>query len=148
MKKNGKIQIGWKGNYTVEISLLMGILLPILFSILWIFSFLYDRSVLQGAASEEVFLQNMKIETKAEEDRNMQTYSLGKAKLSLTVLKQKQQVIAKGNGIALIPGIASAFFQDKKLEWKVQEENSYAFGTQRIRAIFWQKALLEERSSG
>lgn len=41
-----------KGSYTIEASLLMGILLPVLVSIIYMGFFLHDRGFLQGAACE------------------------------------------------------------------------------------------------
>lgn len=140
MRKQEQKRKGWKGSYTVETSLIMGILIPVLFGILWLAILLYERGILQGDASEGVFLQNMKLGEEREEKKETQKLSLGKAKLSLEFLYSENHVIALGNGMAFMPGAVPGIFQEGILKWKVQEENSWADSTKRIRNICQQIA--------
>lgn len=145
-RQKGKV---WKGSYTVETALLMGILLPILFGIIWICFFCYEKAVLQGSISERAFLENMKKEEyNQSEEEVIREESLGKARLSFEVFRMGNQVTVRGEGHTVIPGILSAFFPDGIMVWRIQANNSWADGTKRIRALFQKKAFMERRGSG
>ena len=63
MRKQEQKRKGWKGSYTVETSLIMGILIPVLFGILWLAILLYERGILQGDASEGCLLYTSRLLT-------------------------------------------------------------------------------------
>ena len=142
MKKCEGEQKRWKAVYTVETAILMGILLPVLAGILWISILLYEKGVLQGAVSQNVLLENMKEEKRAEPERTISKEKrLGKAKLYFKIAKIDEKVIAQGEGCASVPGIVSIFFQDRMLTWKVYGENSWADTSKRLREIFQKKTV-------
>ena len=97
MRKKRKRTRTWKASYTVETALLMGILIPILFGILWLLTALYERAVLQGGASEGVFIQNMTMKEYRQGQKALQELGLGTARLSLKFLYDEDQVTALGN---------------------------------------------------
>lgn len=132
----------WKAVYTIETAILMGILLPALAGILWICILLYEKGVLQGTISQNVLLENMKEDKRAEPERIIsKENSLGKAKLYFKITKIDQKVIAEGEGYASVPGIVSLFFPDRTLAWKAYGENSWADTSKRLREIFQKKTV-------
>ena len=140
----------WKGSYTVETALLMGILLPVLFGILWAACLLYEQGFLQGAVSESVFAENMRLEESEQKtgEHEMNRQSIGKAKLSFYTTWKDQKIVSEGMGYAVVPGMAGVFFYGGTVSWKVQEENSWADGTKRIRDLCQKKALSESEGTG
>ena len=148
MRKKRKRTRTWKASYTVETALLMGILIPILFGILWLLTALYERAVLQGGASEGVFIQNMTMKEYRQGQKALQELGLGTARLSLKFLYDEDQVTALGNAQAYIPGLLSELLLKGGLEWQAQEENSWAGGTKKIREICRQNASRKRGDSG
>lgn len=134
----------------METALLMGILIPVLFGILWVSCLLYEKGILQGAVSQSVFLENMRPQETGQEsfEEEMRRQSLGKAKLSFSIACYGDDARAEGSLEAFVPGILASLFQDGTVRWEVQAQNSWADGTKRIRAVCQEKALMEREDAG
>lgn len=148
MKKCKMGRKRWKAVYTIETAILMGILLPVLAGILWMCVLLYEKGALQGAVSQSVLLENMKEEKKTETGGSRpEKNSLGNAKLYLKLTRIDRKLIAEGEGNASVPGIASVFFRNGTLVWKVHEENSWADTAKQLREIFQKRTVSESGES-
>ena len=109
-----------KGSYTIEASLLMGIILPVLAGLIYIGFWYHDKSFLQSAAYEAACAASLK------EDE--ESFRIGEAAMELT----KGRMLGTGNlqvqskdgeekasvSYFRIPGMIAAFFSSGNLEMK------------------------------
>ena len=112
-----------KGSYTIEASLLMGIILPVLAGLIYIGFWYHDKSFLQSAAYEAACAASLK------EDE--ESFRIGEVAMELT----KGRMLGTGNlqvqskdgeekasvsyyGNFRIPGMIAAFFSSGNLEMK------------------------------
>lgn len=112
-----------KGSYTVEAALLMGIILSVLVSIIYIGFWYHDKSFLQSAAYEAACAASL--------HKDDDTYQIGEAAQTLTKGRMlgtgglqvqtqdgKEKASVEYHGNFRIPGMITAFFSKEKLEMK------------------------------
>lgn len=110
-----------KGSYTVEAALLMGIILSVLVSVIYIGFWYHDKSFLQSAAYEAACVASLR--------KDEDSYKIGEAAQSLTKGRMlgtgKLQIQSKDGtekasveyqGSFRIPGMIVTFFSGRKLE--------------------------------
>ncbi len=116
MKKRGKKQkLQARGSYTVEASLLMGIILPVLVGIIYMGFFLHDRGFLQCAAYEAAVYASLHADDKdADVSAVAQVLAEGRTlgtrgvSVSASVDDRRADVAYEGN--LQIPGMSADLF--------------------------------------
>lgn len=116
-----RIRDQWKGSYTVEASLLMGMIIPVLVSIIYIGFFLHDRSFTQAAAYEAAVYGCLHTDDK---DADVQSAArkltegrlLGTAGIESSGTLDKKSVQIHYDGVFRVPGMIMPFFAQKQPE--------------------------------
>lgn len=129
-----------KGSYTVEATLLMGILLSVLVSIIYLGFWYHDRNFLRNAAYEAACTASLRAD-----DEN---YQIGKVAGSLikgrllatsslaTDCKTTEKSAAVCyQGTFRVPGMIAVFFQKQRLEIKEECELSTQRPSERIQKV-------------
>lgn len=129
-----------KGSYTVEASLLMGILLSILVSVIYLGFWYHDRNFLQNAAYEAACTASLRAD-----DENYQISGaarrltegrmLGTTGVSAECQNTEKAASVLYRGTFRIPGMIEAFFQEKQLEMKGSCEISTQRPSGRIQKV-------------
>lgn len=109
-----------KGSYTVEAALLMGIILSVLVSVIYIGFWYHDKSFLQSAAYEAACVASLrkdedsyKIGEAAQSLTKGRMLGTGKLQIQTNDGKEKASVIYQGS--FRIPGMIVSFFSGGKL---------------------------------
>ena len=108
-----------KGSYTIEISLLMGLILPVLTGIIYMNFFLHDRAFLQAAAHETVsWISLHPKEDSAEQvmEKLVQGRMLGTEAVDICVNVGSKEVTASGSGTFRMPGMLQNLFEKTGVE--------------------------------
>lgn len=103
------------GSYTVEASLLMGILLPLLASILYMGFYLHDRSFLQGAAHEAAAYASLRADDESADtaqaaQKLVSGRMLGTRGVSAKTSADQKKVQIHYQGNFQTPGMIAAFW--------------------------------------
>ncbi|MDO4633857.1 MAG: TadE/TadG family type IV pilus assembly protein [Eubacteriales bacterium] len=125
-----------KGSYTIEASLLMGILIPLLISIIYLGFFLHNKAFLQAAAHETAALYSLH----AEDDKDVSGVvtdlvsgrMLGNSSVSGQASASKRQVSVSYDGSFSLPGMLYRFFLQSELNLKTRVQMSTERPSHRI----------------
>lgn len=120
---NGRKVKNWvQGSFTVEASLIMGIILMILVAILYASFYVHDKGVAQGIVCELTAFGNAlswedTVEKEMEKQEKMLISSrfLHTEGVKVSVSKNEDQVSVSLSGNFLVPGFISSLFWDKGL---------------------------------
>lgn len=123
MRKIGRL----RGSFTLEAALLMTLLLPVLFSLIYASFFLHDRTILQGAACEVAAMVSNLTEEKDEQSRLeklkdglISSRLLGTKGTGGSLRRSKDQVSVSYQGNFPIPGLTAKLFG--KRVYEIREE--------------------------
>lgn len=111
----------WRGSYTVELSLLMGMILSVLVSILYMGFFLHDRGFTQAAAHEGAAWASLQADEKGKElnsvvDRLAQGRMLGTQELYGSSSQTDKTVQITYKGKFHLPEMAGILFGQSGLQ--------------------------------
>ena len=105
-----------KGSYTIEASLLMGIILSVLVAIIF---YLHDRSFIQGAAHESACAYSLHADSDKKDagiaKRLISGRLLGSKNVTATISDGKKNVSVYYKGTFPIPKMAADFWGSRKL---------------------------------
>ena len=112
MRKNVK---SVKGSYTIEASLLMGIILPLLVAIIYMGFFLHDKGLLLGAAYETAACMSLRADDKdfdgaSAAGKLIKGRALGSTGLTASASAGEKQAQVTCSGNFRVPGMAAIFF--------------------------------------
>lgn len=104
-----------KGSYTVEASLLMGIILPLLVAIIYMGFFLHDKGLLLGTAFETAVCMSLQADEKdfdgtSAAKKLMSGRALGSTGITASASAGEKQAQVACSGNFHVPGMAAAFF--------------------------------------
>lgn len=110
-----------KGSYTLEASVLMGIILSVLVAVIYLGFWYHDKSFLQSAAYEAVCVAGLKQEEKSWKIENaiqslIKGRMLGTKNIQVNCQSKGKQAQVSFSGSFEIPGMATVFFGNKKIE--------------------------------
>ncbi len=120
-KKNWNRMKNQKGSYTVEAALLMGIILSVLVSVIYLGFWYHDKGFLQSAAYETACTASLRADDSDwQMEKAADTLTKGRMLGTRGVQSQcqnsKRAASVSFQGKFRIPGIILAFFQKEKLE--------------------------------
>ena len=129
-----------KGSYTVEAALLMGILLSVLVSVIYLGFWYHDRNFLQNAAYEAACTASLRADDEGYQisgaaRRLTEGRMLGTSALSVEGQNTEQKASVLYRGTFRIPGMIEAFFQKTPLEMKGRCEISTQRPSGRIQKV-------------
>lgn len=129
-----------KGSYTVEASLLMGILLSILVSVIYLGFWYHDRNFLQNAAYEAACTASLRADDESYQisgaARSLtEGRLLGTTGLSAECQTTEKEASVFYRGTFRIPGMMEAFFQENQLKMKESCEISTQRPSSRIQKV-------------
>jgi hypothetical protein len=133
------------GSFTVEASLLMVILIPILAAILYLGIYLHGMSVMKNGAYELAVLESMGeengpsfVERRKKELQDFGFYGI--RQVHVNIERSSQQVTVKINGTCVVPGLVMRYFNGNRLSLSGEAQVSILQpGKKLIRIQKWKK---------
>ena len=109
-----------KGSYTVELALLMGIILPVLVSIIYIGFYCHDQGFLQGAAHETACMASLRVDDMESNmsgvtEKIVKGRMLGTRNVSGNISGDKKTAEISYQGNFFIPGMTRIFFENSQI---------------------------------
>lgn len=144
-----------KGSYTIEATLLMVVIIPVLVGIMYLGFYLHDKAVLNGAALETAKYASLHI---TDEDVKQQTHRqrtmlikgrlLGTRQLTGRTVVDKNQVEVVYQGQFLVPGLIVKYFYNGSLPIDTQITASVKSPVKTIQKIRGVKKLFDKQKEG
>lgn len=108
------------GSFTVEASLLMSVIIPLLTFLLYMGIYLHDRTWIRNAALEEAVCMTVSEE---KESREKWKGLIGNEKVNRNIFQTKESVIVEVKGSFRMPGMVMHFLAEGKLplDYRVQK---------------------------
>lgn len=127
-----------KGSYTVELSLLMGIILPVLVGIIYLGFWWHDQAFMQAAAHEAVCQASLHPEEEKAQsalETLVKGRLLGTTNVELSGSTGKKEAIAAGRGSFAMPGLLTNLFEKTNVSMAVQVHLNIEAPSRRIQKI-------------
>lgn len=143
-----------RGSYTVEAALLMTVILPLLFGIIYLGFYLHNGAMMQNAAYELAVLESLQgeeMEERSVEERKQ--VITGQAFLNLKnvraeVIREKKSITASLEGTFYIPGLVMRFWCQNRLKLSADAKLAVCEPGKTIARIHMLKKLIEEDGDG
>lgn len=140
-----------RGSTTLEASLLMGIMIPLLIGIIYLGFFLHDKALLQGAAIEtavyaSLYKSGEEKKSLCEERANMLIRGrlLGIKAPRVSVNVDTSQITVKYEGKFKVPSMILKFFYNGSIPVKVQKVHSLKEPARTIQKVRGIQQLLDK----
>ena len=142
-----------RGSYTVEAALLMTVILPLLFGIIYLGFYLHNGAMMQNAAYELAVLESLQGEEEedfAEERKQALTGQafFGLKNVQAEVKKGKKHITASLEGTFYIPGLVMRFWCQNRLKLSADAKLAVCEPGKTIARIHMLKKLIEEDGDG
>ncbi|MGN0355009.1 MAG: TadE family protein [Muricoprocola sp.] len=129
-----------KGSYTVELALLMGIILPVLVSIIYIGFYCHDQGFLQGAAHEAACAASLRVDDMESNmsgvtEKLVKCRMLGTRNVAGTVSEDKKTAKISYQGSFYIPGMTRIFFGSSQIPMEANVTMTLERPSKRIQKI-------------
>ena len=142
-----------RGSYTVEAALLMTVILPLLFGIIYLGFYLHNGAMMQNAAYELAVLESLQGEEEedfAEERKQALTGQafFGLKNVQAEVKEGKKHITASLEGTFYVPGMAMRFWCRNRLTISANAELAVSEPGKTIARIHLLEKLIEEDGDG